>query len=85
MPMFEYRCSACGTVSEFLVGVTADEPDIVCDSCGSTKLEKKISAMSFTIKGGSSAPERFPIAGQCACGGEQSGGTCGGGSCGCSA
>ncbi len=87
MPMFEYQCNSCGTVNEFLIGVTAEDPQIVCAACGGTSLQKKMSAMSFTIKGGASASasERFPIAGQCACGGEQAAGTCGADGCCCSA
>lgn len=85
MPMFEYQCSSCGSVSEFLVGVTADEPDILCQSCGSTKLKKKMSVMSFTVKGGEAASSKFPVAGQCACASEQGAGSCGGDGCCCSA
>ena len=51
MPIFEYDCKECGSISEILVGVSADEPDIVCDNCGSTKLEKKISAANFAVAG----------------------------------
>lgn len=53
MPIFEYRCNSCGTVSEFLTGVTQDQPEIACDNCGGTKLERLMSAANFTIKGGS--------------------------------
>lgn len=44
MPIYEYRCKECGRVSEFLVGVVAQDEDIVCQHCGSTNLEKLMSA-----------------------------------------
>jgi len=49
MPMYEYRCAECDTVSEFLTGVSREEPEIVCSSCGSTNLKKLISASNFTM------------------------------------
>ena len=43
MPMYEYRCTKCGSVSEFLVyGGNAD--GLACPSCGNAGLEKMISA-----------------------------------------
>ncbi len=44
MPIFEYACSECGAVSEFLVGVTSDAETPHCRSCGSKKVEKQFSA-----------------------------------------
>lgn len=88
MPMFEYRCADCGAVNEFLIGVTAEDPEIVCAGCGGDDLQKMISPISFTMKEGSSRGEgasRFPIAGQCACGQDAGSGQCGGGGCSCSA
>jgi putative FmdB family regulatory protein len=43
MPIYEYRCSDCETISEFLVGV-GSKGDLNCKQCGSPKLEKMISA-----------------------------------------
>ncbi len=82
MPMFEYKCESCGAINEFLMGVTADEPEIVCARCGGTKLKKMISTISFSVKESSS---RFPIAGQCACAQQQGHNGCGADGCGCSA
>ena len=43
MPMFEYRCKKCGSLSEFLVyGGRTD--GLACRSCGNTGLEKMLSA-----------------------------------------
>ncbi len=49
MPMYEYRCNECGAVSEFLTGVSREEPEIRCEECGGTHLKKLISMSSFTV------------------------------------
>jgi putative FmdB family regulatory protein len=64
MPIYEYRCQACGAVSEFLTGVGTDE-ELVCKQCGSTKMEKLMSVMSFM----SHSPQR--AAGRTCCGREE--------------
>ncbi len=81
MPVFEYKCKSCGTVSDILVGVTAEEPEVACVECGCTDLVKLLS--SFSV---GESRSRFPIVGNassgdpsaCACGGACS---CGGGGC----
>jgi putative FmdB family regulatory protein len=42
MPIFEYQCKECLTVSEFLSGVGGTE-SIACKNCGSLKMEKVLS------------------------------------------
>ena len=49
MPMYEYRCDDCGAVSEFLTGVSKEEPEIVCSGCGGANLKKLISLSNFTM------------------------------------
>ena len=44
MPIYEYRCKECEKVSEILVGVVVKDEAIVCQHCGSTNLEKLLSA-----------------------------------------
>jgi putative FmdB family regulatory protein len=46
MPIYEYRCSQCGRVSEFLIGVGQGNVEINCKYCGSKELSKMISAPS---------------------------------------
>jgi len=41
MPLYEYRCRSCGSVSEFLVGF--GEEDISCRICGSKEMERILS------------------------------------------
>ncbi|MCL6559774.1 MAG: zinc ribbon domain-containing protein [Firmicutes bacterium] len=43
MPIFEYRCKSCGTVTEILQGVTIEEVPVQCSNCGGTDLAKLIS------------------------------------------
>ncbi|HZN87269.1 MAG TPA: FmdB family zinc ribbon protein [Burkholderiales bacterium] len=50
MPIYEYRCAACGFQDEFLQKVS-ERPLKVCPSCGKAKFEKMLSAPGFQLKG----------------------------------
>ncbi|MBM4184276.1 MAG: zinc ribbon domain-containing protein [Gemmatimonadetes bacterium] len=50
MPLFEYRCSACGHESEHLV-LRPDER-VVCPSCESPRLERLISRPAVSSEEG---------------------------------
>ena len=50
MPIYEYRCAACGFQDEFLQKV-AERPLKVCPSCGKAKFQKMLSAPGFQLKG----------------------------------
>lgn len=50
MPIYEYQCSQCGEVSEFLQKVS-DEPMLVCPHCEEAALRRKVSTTSFQLKG----------------------------------
>ena len=50
MPIYEYRCSACGHQDEHLQKVS-DAPLTVCPVCGKKKYEKQLSAAGFQLKG----------------------------------
>ncbi|MBN2123068.1 MAG: zinc ribbon domain-containing protein [Deltaproteobacteria bacterium] len=77
MPIYEYRCESCGSVSEYLVGMGNDEP-IACRQCGSRDMNRILSASSFALQ----SSERLP--GRTCCGREErcetppcsTGGTC---------
>ena len=47
MPIFDYRCSRCGTVSELIV--RGADCDVKCPHCGSSDMERMVSA-SYSIK-----------------------------------
>jgi putative FmdB family regulatory protein len=50
MPIYEYRCGACGHQQEFLQKVS-DPPRTECPKCGKPSLSKLLSAAGFQLKG----------------------------------
>ena len=50
MPIYEYRCEACGAELEKLQKIS-DPPLQDCLECGKTALVKLVSASSFRLKG----------------------------------
>ncbi len=51
MPIYEYRCEACGHHHEALQKLS-DAPLTDCPSCQQPQLRKQISAAGFRLKGG---------------------------------
>ncbi|NHR03904.1 zinc ribbon domain-containing protein [Chromobacterium haemolyticum] len=50
MPIYEYRCGACGVAKEHLQKLS-DEPIAQCPACGSAEYRKQLSAAGFQLKG----------------------------------
>ena len=50
MPIFEYQCKKCETITEVLQ--KANDPKPPCESCGSKSTFKVMSNTSFILKGG---------------------------------
>lgn len=50
MPIYEYRCSACGHQAEFLQKMS-DTPLTTCPQCGAEAFGKLPSAAGFQLKG----------------------------------
>ena len=50
MPIYEYRCGACGHQQEFLQKVS-DAPHRVCPRCGAESFAKMLTAAGFQLKG----------------------------------
>ncbi len=50
MPIYEYKCEACGHELEKLQKMS-DEPLTVCPECSVASLKKQISAAGFRLKG----------------------------------
>ena len=50
MPIYEYRCSACGFEKDALQKM-ADPPLVDCPHCGKPALVKLVSAAGFQLKG----------------------------------
>ena len=90
MPIYEYRCSACGFQKEFLRKIS-DAPLTTCPECGKESLNKLLTAAGFQLKGSgwyatdfkdsgkkkekSGSPDTPPK--------KKAGGGCGSGGCGC--
>ncbi|QFY42657.1 zinc ribbon domain-containing protein [Candidatus Methylospira mobilis] len=51
MPIYEYRCTACGHELEVIQKVS-DSPLEVCPACGAKTMTKLVSAAGFRLKGG---------------------------------
>jgi putative FmdB family regulatory protein len=50
MPIYEYRCNACGHKLESLQRLS-DAPLVACPACGKDALAKQLSAAGFQLKG----------------------------------
>jgi len=50
MPIYEYRCNACGHTEEHLQKVS-EAPLSVCPACGKPEYRKQLSAAGFQLKG----------------------------------
>jgi putative FmdB family regulatory protein len=50
MPIYEYRCGACGFQKEFLQKLS-DAPLKDCPECGKAALSKMVTAAGFQLKG----------------------------------
>ena len=51
MPIYEYKCDACGHTFDTLQKIS-DSPLIKCPDCGKDALKKLVSSPSFRLKGG---------------------------------
>ena len=50
MPIYAYRCEACGFAKDALQKI-ADAPLTDCESCGKPALKKQLTAAGFQLKG----------------------------------
>jgi len=50
MPIYEYRCSACGHQQDHLQKLT-EAPLTKCPSCGKKKFQKQLTSAGFQLKG----------------------------------
>lgn len=55
MPIYEYRCGACGHQFEVLQRVGAGADGLSCETCGSERLDKQLSTFAATSGGATSA------------------------------
>ncbi|MGJ7495642.1 FmdB family zinc ribbon protein [Variovorax sp. RT4R15] len=50
MPIYAYKCSACGFAKDVLRKMS-DAPLSVCPNCGASAFEKQLTAAGFQLKG----------------------------------
>jgi putative FmdB family regulatory protein len=50
MPIYAYRCEACGHAKDVLQKIS-DAPLTVCPSCGESSFRKQLTAAGFQLKG----------------------------------
>lgn len=50
MPLYEYRCESCGHELEYLQGIHEPDP-VACPVCSAKGLRRKVSRVSFRLKG----------------------------------
>ncbi|HET9820420.1 MAG TPA: FmdB family zinc ribbon protein [Burkholderiaceae bacterium] len=50
MPIYAYRCAACGHAKDVLQKIS-DAPLVDCPACGAPRFEKQVTAAGFQLKG----------------------------------
>jgi len=50
MPIYAYKCSACGHAKDVLQKIS-DDPLTICPSCGAAAFSKQVTAAGFQLKG----------------------------------
>lgn len=78
MPIREYSCQDCGSVSELLVGIGRNSAEEICSSCGGANLKPLMSAATISIGSSGSFPADM---GSCCGSNPASSGCAGPGSC----
>jgi putative FmdB family regulatory protein len=51
MPIYEYKCSDCGEISEILTGMGSRDELPICKHCGSADMERILSTSFISVKG----------------------------------
>jgi putative FmdB family regulatory protein len=60
MPIYEYKCNGCGEIFEILTTSSSNAGKVQCSKCQSEQVQKVISAGSFRLGSGLSAPSAPP-------------------------
>ncbi len=55
MPIYEFDCPSCGQPFEELVRSSEAAKDVVCPSCGSRKVKRKLSLFAAKVSGSGGA------------------------------
>ncbi|HOO38449.1 MAG TPA: zinc ribbon domain-containing protein [Deltaproteobacteria bacterium] len=51
MPIYEYKCSACGSIQSVLVQGFKDPDGLTCNGCGSSEMKRIISRVNYHVSG----------------------------------
>lgn len=52
MPIFEFRCAACGEIFEKLFMNSDEQVDMTCPQCSAESIERVVSRTNFAIGAG---------------------------------
>jgi putative FmdB family regulatory protein len=52
VPLYEYRCTTCGSRFEVLRRVGQGNEGVACPECGRTEVEKEFSTFAGSVAGG---------------------------------
>lgn len=59
MPIYEYRCDACGEVFEIIAGLSERDQKSVCPACGDRRTTRLYGSVQLGGKRTSMNPENF--------------------------
>lgn len=58
MPIYEYKCEACGLIFEKLIYANRMDSPLSCPDCESQKLNRLLSTFGFASRSGTGEPVR---------------------------
>ncbi|NSW85845.1 MAG: zinc ribbon domain-containing protein [Syntrophobacteraceae bacterium] len=70
MPIYEFRCTGCGQIQEFLLTRSSEQMEMVCRQCGGDEMERVMSQVNYAMgeSASSSAAAAGPSATTRSCG-----------------
>jgi putative FmdB family regulatory protein len=49
MPIYEFRCTQCGNIQEFLLTTSTEQVEMKCGACQGDELERILSQVSYAM------------------------------------
>lgn len=62
MPIYEFRCTKCGNIQEFLLTGSSQEIELQCKECQGEEMERVMSTVSYSMPGSPSSRDSMPSA-----------------------